>query len=172
MQFGKTDSNLFGQLRSMYYFKSMRKLIALPHNLDMCKSLKKLFSGYDIEIEDQNGQVLEIPTEEKRSLTIALGLHEKGRAILKRKEYELALLLLLEADKEFETCRSEILSMVDNYAVLCLDIVWCYVCSKNISALPDAKLRLDSCEKAFKKSYGDSLQRLLAIKVTVLMSKA
>ncbi|XP_039268057.2 NEDD8 ultimate buster 1-like [Styela clava] len=120
--------------------------------------------AYDVQIADQKGQALDLPEEEKRSLTIALGLHEKGRAILQRKNYELALLLLLEADKEFRECRAEILTMVDNYAVLCLDIVWCYVCTKNISALPDAKLRLKECESAFNKSYGDSLQRLLAVK--------
>ena len=35
-------------------------------------------------------------------------------------------------------CRAEILDSVDNFAILCLDIVWCYLCLENISELPDA----------------------------------
>ena len=37
-----------------------------------------------------------------QSLTLAMTLHEKGRAALKTKNYSKALLLLLEADKEFK----------------------------------------------------------------------
>ena len=37
-----------------------------------------------------------------QSLTLAMTLHEKGRAALKSKNYSKALLLLLEADKEFK----------------------------------------------------------------------
>ncbi len=36
-----------------------------------------------------------------QALTLALTLNEKGRATLKKKRYAEALLLLLEADKEF-----------------------------------------------------------------------
>jgi len=28
--------------------------------------------------------------------------------------------------------------VVDNYAIVCLDICWCYLCLQNISSLPDA----------------------------------
>ena len=35
-------------------------------------------------------------------------------------------------------CSAAILDAVDNYAVLCLDIVWCYLCLKNVEDLPDA----------------------------------
>jgi len=36
-------------------------------------------------------------------------------------------------------CQSSgVLSLVDNYALVCLDICWCYLCLQNMSALPDA----------------------------------
>ena len=36
-----------------------------------------------------------------QALTLAMTLHEKGRAAMKKKDYAEAILLLLEADKEF-----------------------------------------------------------------------
>ena len=38
----------------------------------------------------------------------------------------------------FRQCSAAILQSVDNYAILCLDIVWCYLCLKNVDDLPDA----------------------------------
>ena len=35
-------------------------------------------------------------------------------------------------------CNAQILGGVDNYALVCLDIVWCYLCLKQITDLPDA----------------------------------
>uniref|UniRef100_T1IP99 UBA domain-containing protein n=1 Tax=Strigamia maritima TaxID=126957 RepID=T1IP99_STRMM len=72
------------------------------------------------------------------SQSYAMTLHERGKAALRRKEYEYSLLLLLEADEEFSKCRSSILNSVDNYALLCLDISWCYLCLRSVEHLPDA----------------------------------
>ena len=35
-------------------------------------------------------------------------------------------------------CRAQILSAVDNYGILCLDVVWCYFWLKSIIDLPNA----------------------------------
>lgn len=121
-------------------------------------------SRYQLQIADQKGKIMEIPKEEKKALVLAMMLHEKGRAALKRKEPSLALVYLLEADEEFKKCCSDILDYVDNYALLCLDIVWCYLRLQNISSLPDAELRLRKCEESFKKSYGPNLERLRVVK--------
>lgn len=121
-------------------------------------------SRYQLQIADQRGKVIEIPKEEKKALVLAMMLHEKGRAALKRKETSLALVYLLEADEEFKKCCSDILDYVDNYALLCLDIVWSYLRLQNISSLPDAELRLRKCEDSFKKSYGQNLERLRVVK--------
>lgn len=119
---------------------------------------------YDVQIADQSGRPLNLPKEERKALTLAIALHEKGRSALKNKEISQALLLLLEADKEFRKCRSDILNAVDNYAVLCLDIVWCYLCLKNINDLPDADHRLRTSEECFIRSYGSNMERLNAVK--------
>ncbi len=61
-------------------------------------------------------------------------------------------MLLLEAEREFSCCRSEMLQMVDNFAILSLDIAWCYLACHAVSELPDADLKLQRCEEKFKAS--------------------
>ena len=46
--------------------------------------------------------------------------------------------MMLSLCSVFRQCSAAILQSVDNYAVLCLDIVWCYLCLKNVEDLPDA----------------------------------
>ncbi|XP_035829460.1 NEDD8 ultimate buster 1 [Aplysia californica] len=119
---------------------------------------------FDVQIADQKGQPINLPKDEKKALTVAMTLHEKGRSALKEKKVTLALPLLLEADEEFSKCRAEILKTVDNYAILCLDVVWCYFLLKNLEQLPDAESRLHKSEECFKLSYGEQMERLTAIK--------
>merc|ERR1712038_1959913 len=99
-------------------------------------------------------------------------LHEKGKAALRRKSLGEALLLFLEADKEFKQCRSSILEAVDNYAILCLDIVWCHLCLKHVDQLPDAESRLKTCDDCFRKSYGPNLERLALVRGGTGMERA
>ncbi|XP_052813375.1 NEDD8 ultimate buster 1-like [Mya arenaria] len=122
------------------------------------------YDEMDIQIADQTGKPIQLPAGEKKALTLAIALHEKGRQALKKKNVTLALPLLLEADKEFKQCRADILNSVDNYAILCLDIVWCYLCLKHMEDLPDADARLRNSENFFQKSYGSSMERLMAVK--------
>jgi len=121
--------------------------------------------GYFAQISDQTGRPIDLPPEERKALMLAMVLHEKGRAALKRRQFADALVFLLEADSEFDKCRSSgVLRLVDNYAVVCLDICWCYLCLQNISLLPDAERRLKMCEECFHKSYGANLERLTVVK--------
>lgn len=115
---------------------------------------------YELQVTDQMGREVVMPYEERKALTIAMTFHEKGKRALKKKQLSMALLYLLEADQEFSKCTSEILGLVDNYALLCLDIVWCYLLLQQVTALPDAERRLEVCEKSLTKSYGKNMERV------------
>ncbi|CAD0203659.1 unnamed protein product [Chrysodeixis includens] len=117
-----------------------------------------------MKLEDQSGKTVELPPAERRSLLVGLALHERGRAAAKQHDYPLALVLLLEADRQLSECRSSILKTVDNWAVLQLDISWSYLCLRSLPHAADAAARLASAETAFKETYGEDHQRLIALK--------
>jgi len=117
-----------------------------------------------LQVADQSGKSVDLPPAEKKAIIIAMSLHEKGRAALKRRDYPTALVLLLEAETEFSACSSDLLNMVDNYAILSLDIAWCYLALNTVSELPMAEERLQVCEQKFKASYGADMERVAALK--------
>lgn len=117
-----------------------------------------------LEIADQKGNPLKIPRQEKKALILAMGFHEKGRSLMKRKQFDDALCHLLQADQQFSKCGSMLLSSVDNFAVLQLDIVWCYRALEALSCLDDGRVRLQRAEQSFLQCYGEQQQRLRMIK--------
>lgn len=61
-------------------------------------------------------------------------------------------------------CNSQLLGCIDNYALLDLDIVWCYLSLGSVAHLPEAQKRLERCGANFRRSYGENLERLIALK--------
>ena len=125
------------------------------------------FGAPGLQITDQNGKQVDLPKEERSALILAMSFHEKGKAAIRRLDYELALVLLIEAMEEYRKCRLELLKTVDNYALMNLDIAWCYLKLGNMTELPNAANRLSDCESSFVKTYGANLERLNAVKGSV-----
>ncbi|XP_077075342.1 NEDD8 ultimate buster 1 isoform X2 [Siphateles boraxobius] len=117
-----------------------------------------------LEIADQKGNPLQIPNDERKALILAMGFHEKGRALMKKRDHSAALCHLLLADEQFNKCNSALLKTVDNFAVLQLDIVWCYQALGQLECLNDARQRLSQAEECFQRCYGEQQSRLQLIK--------
>lgn len=115
-------------------------------------------------MEDQHGNAIALPPSEHKGIMLGLMLHKKGKAAMERSHYNEALFLFLEADDEFSKCRSELLASVDNYALLYLDIAWCYLKLRSADYLQDAERRLNSCEQKLNLIYGPALSRVKQIK--------
>ncbi|KAJ0172470.1 hypothetical protein K1T71_011609 [Dendrolimus kikuchii] len=116
-----------------------------------------------MKLEDQSGKPVDLPRAEKRALLVGLALHERGKAAARQKDYPLALVLLLEADRQLSECSSSILETVDNWAVLQLDISWCYLCLQNLSSASDVAARLAKAGEALKQTYGEDRQKVTAL---------
>ncbi len=63
--------------------------------------------GYDMgmnefKLSNQNGRSIDISPSDTRTLTAAMILHEKGKNLMKSRDYLKALILLAEADNEFK----------------------------------------------------------------------
>lgn len=115
------------------------------------------------EITDQKGNLVPMSQTDSISLLTALGLHRIGRSKMEKSREALqsedrnslssALTFFLEADAEWQSS-SALESWkyrVDNYGLLQLDIVWCFLRLGCLDNLTDAVRRLEIAEVVLRK---------------------
>jgi len=115
---------------------------------------------YYFELEDQSGQKLVIPEADRQALVHGMTLYEKGKACLKRNDYNGALELFLLSDQSFQLVSPKYLELIDNDAHLCLDIVWTFFLKTELKRLYEAEQWLKRAELGFRRSHGPNLERL------------
>ena len=72
----------------------------------------------------QDGTRLNLNPSDRKALVMGLALHDKGKATLAKGDHKAALEELLLAEEAFCLVNPELLTHVDNMAMLLLDIVW------------------------------------------------
>eukprot|EP01100_Stratorugosa_tubuloviscum_P014110 TRINITY_DN737_c1_g1_i1.p1 TRINITY_DN737_c1_g1~~TRINITY_DN737_c1_g1_i1.p1 ORF type:complete len:567 (-),score=272.30 TRINITY_DN737_c1_g1_i1:5-1705(-) len=117
--------------------------------------------NYYFELTNQNGQPIQLAPSDRDAIVLGLTLSSKGKALADEGDFHGALEIYLQADSEgFSKCSEHILEMIDNYGVLCLDIVWLYFKLENPSFMQDAKFRLHKARQSFQRAYGANFSRL------------
>lgn len=167
-----TDASRNGPLRVLILVQATptqeAAAVSDPH-LDRCpvavlrEAAKQLTAtGFgDFELSDaKTGELVPLPQHARQALVTAVALHAKGRELMARRSERGeagiadALEFWVEADSCFEQCRenaAQLLSQLDNYGQLQLDICWAYALLGDTSRLPDALLRLQAAEAMMQR---------------------
>eukprot|EP00002_Diphylleia_rotans_P032219 TRINITY_DN674_c0_g1_i1.p1 TRINITY_DN674_c0_g1~~TRINITY_DN674_c0_g1_i1.p1 ORF type:complete len:362 (-),score=90.38 TRINITY_DN674_c0_g1_i1:82-1167(-) len=94
----------------------------------------------------------------------AIALHERGLGFMKSKDIDTAIGCFVKSEEAFHECSPSILVSFDNYAYMCLDLVWCQMLKRNVHFLQEADTRLQQVEAMFHKVHGPNLERLMRAK--------
>jgi len=123
-------------------------------------------ANYFLEIMDASGKKVFFPQKDREAISLGLTLHEKGKEYRKkgRAMWATALELFLLSFKALNSVEKKFICMIDNFPILCLDIVWMYYRMNDAKHLKDAYLYLQEAEKGFERAYGKKLERLQAFR--------
>jgi len=123
-------------------------------------------ANYFLEIMDSSGKKVFFPQKDREAISLGLTLHEKGKEYRKMGSgmWGTALELFLLSFKALNSVEKKFICMIDNFPILCLDIVWMYYRMNDAKNLKDAYLYLQEAEKGFERAYGKKLERLQAFR--------
>nr|XP_043626745.1 NEDD8 ultimate buster 1 [Erigeron canadensis] len=116
---------------------------------------------FNIELENQSGEKVQLGTEnDQRALMTGLMFHGKAKRLVKTKQYDYALEVLIMGEESFSLCDPKVVQLIDNVPILKIDMVWCYFMLKDISKLSVAGKRLEEARVGIEQSHGKESTRL------------
>jgi len=123
-------------------------------------------SNYFLELTDSSGKKVFFPQKDREAISLGLTLHEKGKEYRKRGRdmWGTSLELFLLSYKALNSVDKKFICMIDNFPILCLDIVWMYYRMNDSKNLKEAYSYLQEAEKGFERAYGKNLERLQAFR--------
>eukprot|EP00698_Gefionella_okellyi_P005293 TRINITY_DN1481_c0_g2_i1.p1 TRINITY_DN1481_c0_g2~~TRINITY_DN1481_c0_g2_i1.p1 ORF type:complete len:537 (-),score=138.96 TRINITY_DN1481_c0_g2_i1:682-2292(-) len=121
------------------------------------------YEQYYFELQNQDGTPVDLPAEHRQNIMSGMALHEKGKAELAKGQYRDALEFLLESDARFQAS-PQYIRIIDNYGLLCLDIVWAYFKLQDMHALRDAQTRLLRARRSLEQVHGKNMAKLFDLK--------
>eukprot|EP01041_Mallomonas_annulata_P011746 gene11746-24631_t len=122
---------------------------------------------------NQNGDLIDLPPNEKEGLIQGMILQDHGRAEMRKydgtssdptKIYGAALQYFILAETSYKKCRQEIMMGSDNFPILCLDISWCLFSTNNLTDISRFSELLSCARQGFTNAHGPNLERLFALK--------
>eukprot|EP01084_Bolivina_argentea_P291380 500784_1 len=122
--------------------------------------------SYYMEMNDQYGERVQLPDEQRQALTVGMTLHEKGKKFMNLGQYADAIYIMELGFESFSKVDQKILQIVDNYGLLALDIVWCYFMNQDEGKLSNAGKWLQIAEYGLERSHEKNMSRLKQIRAT------
>ena len=143
--------------------KTVERMVEIAH-----KIATRQGNSYDNEtfavLTDGEGKEFPLSESDRIGITCGQMLFNYGKKKLKNgKDYEGVLKIFEAAEREFLGVSEEILEMIDNYGLLCLEIGWAYYKMQKLDELQNASQKLKSANRFLEKSYGKEMERLMKV---------
>ncbi|CAH9103022.1 unnamed protein product [Cuscuta epithymum] len=116
---------------------------------------------FNIELENQSGEKVQLGSDtDQRAIMMGLMLHANGKALIRKQQFKEALEVLTMGEEAFALCNPKVIEMVDNVAILQIDLVWCYYMLQDIKWLLDAGARLAKAREGLERAHGKEASRV------------
>ncbi|RAL37305.1 hypothetical protein DM860_004227 [Cuscuta australis] len=116
---------------------------------------------FNLELENQSGEKVQLGSDtDQRAIMMGLMLHANGKALIRKQQFKEALEVLTMGEEAFSLCNPKVIELVDNVAILQIDLVWCYFMLKDMSWLSDAGARLAKAREGLERAHGKEASRV------------